>query len=230
MLASLPPPPSKQLPITRNQSSLESSSSSLRPHPKLYQPRLQRTKPVIWCFAGLCLLFSLLLIFFGIVILIFYLAIKPRNPTFDIPNATLNVVYFDSPQYLNGDFILLANFSNPNKRIGVKFESLDIELFFSNRLISNKTVNPFLQKPKETRLQTVNLISKLVFLPQDVGVKMQRQVESNKVSYYVRGTFKVRFKIGLIHLSYWLNSICEMEMTGPPAGVLVSRQCITTRR
>ncbi|MED6208516.1 hypothetical protein PIB30_045792 [Stylosanthes scabra] len=220
--------------ITRNQSSLESSSSSLnsRPHhPKLYQPRLQRTKPVIWCFAGLCLIFSLLLIFFGILILIFYLAIKPRNPTFDIPNATLNVVYFDSPQYLNGDFILLANFSNPNRRIGVKFESLDIELFFSNRLISNKTVNPFLQKPKETRLQTLNLVSKLVFLPQDVGVKMQSQVvESNKVSYYVRGTFKVKFKIGLIHLSYWLISICEIEMTGPPAGVLVSRQCITTRR
>ncbi|KAL1307261.1 hypothetical protein HN51_049234 [Arachis hypogaea] len=227
MLA-LPPPPSKQQ-IIRNQSSLESLENN-RPNKKLWQPRSQRTKPVIWCFAGLCLIFSLLLIFFGIVILIFYLAIKPRNPTFDIPNASLNVVYYDSTQYLNGDFILLANFSNPNKRIDVKFESLDIELFFSNRLISNRTMNPFMQKPKETRLQTVNLISKLVFLPQDVGVKLQRQVESNKVSYYVRGTFKVKFNIGLIHLSYWLNSICEIEMTGPPAGVLVSRQCITSRR
>lgn len=177
----------------------------------------------------LYLIFSLVLIFFGIATLILYLAIKPRNPTFDIPSASLNVVYFDSPQYFNGDFILLANFSNPNRRIDVRFESLDIELFFSGRLISSQSMKPFSQRPKETRLQAVNFLSSLVFLPQDVGVKLQRQVESNGVNYNVRGTFKVRFNMGLIHLSYWLHSICQIEMTGPPTGVLVARQCITKR-
>lgn len=193
------------------------------------QPRVQKTKPIIWFAAILCFIFSLLLIFFGIATLILYLSMKPRNPTFDIPNASLNVVYFDSPQYLNGEFTLLANFSNPNRRIGVRFESLNIELFYSDRLVSSQTIKPFTQRPRENRLQSVNLISSLVFLPQDVGVKLQRQVENNRVNYNARGTFKVRFNMGLIHLSYWLHSICQMEMTSPPTGILVARQCITNR-
>ncbi|XP_061337647.1 uncharacterized protein At1g08160-like [Gastrolobium bilobum] len=218
----------------RNQYSLELgapislTNKSSKP-PTLGQPRLQRTKPIIWCAAVLCLIFSLGLIFFGIVTLILYLSIKPRNPIFDIPNASLNVVYFDSPEYLNGEFTLLTNFSNPNRKIDVRFESLYIELFFSDRRISSQSIKPFTQKPRETRLQPVNFISSLVFLPQDVGVKLQRQVQSNRVNYNARGTFKVRFNMGLIHLSYWLHSICQIEMTGPPTGVLVAKQCITKR-
>ena len=193
------------------------------------QPRLQRTKPIIWCAAIMCFIFSLVLIFFGIATLILYLSMKPRNPTFDIPNASLNVVYFDSPQYLNGEFTLLANFSNPNRRIGVRFESLNIELFYSDRLVSSQTIKPFTQRPRENRLQSVNLISSLVFLPQDVGVKLQRQVENNRVNYNARGTFKVRFNIGLVHLSYSLYSTCQIEMPTHPVGIVVPRQCITNQ-
>ncbi|XP_027368616.1 uncharacterized protein LOC113874597 [Abrus precatorius] len=219
---------SKQL---RNQHSRvsEAPNSLTNPRVILGQPQLQRTKPIIWCAAVLCFIFSLVLIFFGIATLIVYFAIKPRNPTFDIPNASLNVVYFDSPQYLNGEFTLLANFSNPNRRFHVRFESLKVELFFSDRLISSQSIKPFTQRPRETRLQPVNFISSLVFLPQDVGVKLQRQVQNNRVNYNARGTFKVRVNMGLIHISYWLHSICQIEMTCPPTGILVARQCVTYR-
>ncbi|RDX83917.1 NDR1/HIN1-like protein 3, partial [Mucuna pruriens] len=208
----------EKLGIPRNQqySQQSEAANSLHARAILGQPQLQRTKPIIWCAAVLCFIFSLVLIFFGIATLILYLAMKPRNPTFDIPNASLNVVYFDSPQYLNGEFTLLANFSNPNKRTRVRFESLNIELFYSDRLISSQTIKPFTQRPRETRLQSVNLISSLVFLPQDVGVKLQKQVQNNRINYDARGTFKVRVNMGLIHLSYWLHSICQIEMTSPP--------------
>ncbi|XP_004491540.1 NDR1/HIN1-like protein 26 [Cicer arietinum] len=195
----------------------------------LGHPQHQKTKPIVWFAAILCFIFSLMLIFFGIATLICYLAIKPSNPIFDISNASLNVVYFDSKQYLNGEFILLTNFSNPNRRVHVKFESLYIELFFSNRLISSQSIKSFTQKPRETRLQTVKFISSLVFLPQDIGVKLLRQVQNNRINYYAKGTFKVRVNMGLIHLSFWLHSWCQIEMTGPPAGSLVARQCITTK-
>ncbi|KAK7276998.1 hypothetical protein RIF29_18147 [Crotalaria pallida] len=248
-MLSLPPPPSRQSTSPsleqletpkqqpRNQLSLDLETPfSFRNNPSrtltIRQPRLDKTNPIIWCAAVFCLIFSLLLIFSGVVTLIFYLAIKPKDPIFDIPNATLNVVHFDSTQYFNGYFTLLANFSNPNRRIGVRFQTSDIKLFFSERIISSQqSMKPFNQRARESRLQTINLISSLVFLPQDVvGVKLQKQVQSsNKVVYNVRGTFKVRVNLGLIHWSYWIHSRCQMEMTGPPTGVLVSRQCITQR-
>ncbi|KAK7289682.1 hypothetical protein RIF29_03512 [Crotalaria pallida] len=242
-----PPPPTKQTnPLSldqiviskqpwKNQPSLESNSPNsnttklTRPPPALRQPRPQRTNPIIWFAAILCLIFSLLLIFFGVATLIIFVGIKPRNPVFDIPNANLNALYFDSPEYFNGDFTLLANFTNPNKKIDVRFESLDVELFFFDRIISVQSIQPFTQRRRESRLQSLHFISSLVFLPQDLGMKLQRQVQSNRVDYKVRGTFKVKITFGLIHLSYLIHSRCQIEMTSPPTGYLVARNCITKR-
>lgn len=195
----------------------------------LLQPQPRRTNPFIWCSAIICLIFSLVLIFFGVATLIVFLVVKPRTPLFDIPNANLNAIYFDSPEYFNGDLTFAANFSNPNRKIEVRFEYLVIELFFYDRLLSTQTIQPFTQRQREIRLESVHFISSLVFLPQNLAVGLQKQVLSNRVSYNLRGTYKVKATFGLIHFSYWLHSRCQVEMTGPPTGVLVARRCITKR-
>jgi hypothetical protein len=106
---------------------------------------------------------------------------------------------------------------------------VDIELYFSNRLIGTQALQPFTQRSRETRLESVHIISSLVYLPQNLAVELQRQVQSNKVNYNIRGTFKVRANMGLLHYSYWLHGRCEIEMTGPPTGVIVARSCRTKR-
>lgn len=212
---------------TKNQHPLRTRSS--RKLAILKVDDQQKTKPIVWFAAILCFIFSFTLIFFGIATIICYLTLKPSNPLFDISNASLNVVNFDSKQYFNGDFALQTKFSNPNRKVHVRFESLYIQLFYSNRLISSQSIKPFTQKPKETRYQTVRFISTLIFMPQEVGVKLQRELQNNRLSCYAKGTFKVKVNMWIIHSSFWLHSVCQIEMTGPPNGSLVARQCITTR-
>lgn len=239
-----PPPEKQSFPVSLNQiviskqarnpqsSSAETSNSDSKKvsKPPIFKhPQPRRTNPVIWCGAILCLIFSLVLIILGIATLIIYLVIKPRNPVFDIPNANLNSIYFDSPEYFNGDLTFLANFSNPNQKIDVRFEYVEIELYFSDRLIGTQALQPFTQRSRETRLESVHIISSLVYLPQNLAVELQKQVQSNKVNYNIRGTFKVRANMGLLHYSYWLHGRCEIEMTGPPTGVIVARSCRTKR-
>ncbi|GLU24027.1 hypothetical protein SLE2022_399960 [Rubroshorea leprosula] len=195
----------------------------------LLQPQPRRTKPVVWCGAILCLIFSLVLIFLGIATLIIFLAVKPRNPVFDTPNASLNTIYFDSPEYFNGDFVFLASFSNPNKKIDVRFEYIDIGLFFNDKLIATQSIQPFSQRRGEARLESVHLLSSLVYLPRNLAMELRKQVMSNRVQYNIRGTFKVRATLGRIHFSYWLHGTCQLEMTGPPTGALVSHTCRTKR-
>ncbi|KAL4331927.1 hypothetical protein GQ457_07G012350 [Hibiscus cannabinus] len=204
-------------------SSREVRKSILRP------PHPRRTNPLIWCCAVICFMFSIVLILFGVATLIIFLSMKPKIPLFDTPNARLNGIYFDSPEYFNGDFIFLANFSNPNNRIDVRFEYLVIELYFHDRLISTQAVQPFSQRRGEARVEAIHFISSLVYLPQNLGVELQKQVLSNRVGYFVRGTFKVRAHLGLIHFSYWLHARCELLMSSPPTGVLVSHSCKTKR-
>ncbi|XP_044503417.1 uncharacterized protein At1g08160 [Mangifera indica] len=197
--------------------------------PILHHLRPRRTNLFIWFGAAFCLLFSLLLIFFGITTLIIFLVVKPRSPVFDTPSATLSTIYFDSPEYFNGDLTFLANFSNPNRKIGVRFEYLEIELYFFDKLISTQIMQPFSQQPGEKRLASVHMISSLVYIPQNFGVELRKQVLSNRIKYNIRASFKVKAGFGAFHYSYWLHSRCQIEMTGPPTGVLVAHNCRTKR-
>ncbi|CAH8317833.1 unnamed protein product [Eruca vesicaria subsp. sativa] len=195
----------------------------------LRPPRSSRTNPLIWCVAGLCFVFSLVLIFFGIATLIVFLAVKPRTPEFDIPNASLHTIYFVSPVYFNGELSMVMNFTNPNKKMEVRYEKLTIELFFFDKKIAMQGVQPFSQRKRETRLEPIRLISSLV-LPVNHALELSREVQNNKIEYQIRGTFKVRAHFGLIHYPYWLHVSCHLQMTGPPIGILISHNCTTKRR
>ncbi|XP_030548956.1 uncharacterized protein LOC115754138 [Rhodamnia argentea] len=216
-------------PLTRKQDRFDLGTEKLRSGLILQQTRPRRTNLLVWCSAILCLLFSLILIFLGIATLIIFVAIKPRYPLFDISAANLNSIYFDSPDYFNGDLILLVNFSNPNKKLDVRFEYLDVGLYFSDRFIATQALQPFTLRKGEKRLESIHMISSLVYMPPNLGVQLQNQLQSNKVSYYVRGTFKVRATLGLVHFSYWLHGRCQLEMTSPPTGVLLGRICKAKR-
>ncbi|XP_004294916.1 PREDICTED: uncharacterized protein At1g08160-like [Fragaria vesca subsp. vesca] len=216
--------PAALVPAAANHESRKSEKQ-----PMLWPPQGRRTNPLIWCGAIVCLIFSLILIFFGITTLIIFLVVRPRIPLFDIPNAKLSTIYFDSPEYFNGDFAFLANFSNPNRKIDVRFEYLQMELYFSDRLIAIQSLDPFTQRPREGRLEAVHLVSSLVYLPQNHALALRTQVQNNRVEYNIRGTYKVRASLGMIHFSYWLHSRCQLQMTGPPTGVLVGRSCRTKR-
>ncbi|XWS09604.1 hypothetical protein CRYUN_Cryun39dG0003900 [Craigia yunnanensis] len=241
-----PPPPQKQtIPVSLDQIVSKPDKNQQTPtsektdpdiensrkvrKPILREPHPRRTNPLIWCCAILCLFFSLILILFGIATLIIFLTIKPRIPAFDTPNASLNGIYFDSPEYFNGDFTFLANFSNPNRRIDVRFEYLVIELYFHDRLISTQAVQPFSQRRGEARVEAVHFVLSLVYLPQNLGVELQKQILSNRVNYNIRGTFKVGANLGLIHFSYQMHCRCELVISSPPTGVLVSHSCKTKR-
>ncbi|GAB4845880.1 hypothetical protein Ancab_024884 [Ancistrocladus abbreviatus] len=193
----------------------------------LHQP--PRTHPLVWCCAIICLLFSLIIIFSGVATLVVFLVIKPRYPLFDIPTATLNAIYFDSPEFFNGDFSFLANFTNPNEKIDITFEFSQIDLFYSDKLIATQAIQTFSEKTREMRLASIHMVSSLVYLPPKLAVDLLKAVQSNRIEYDIRGRFKVRATMGSIHFNYWLHASCQLQMTGPPSGVLASRNCSTKR-
>jgi len=193
----------------------------------ILQPR-HRTSPAMWCAAIICFAFNILLIVAGVVILIIFLAVKPRPPSFDTANAILNSIYVDSPApYFNNDMTLVANISNPNQKIDLVFRSATIELFFQDRPMAVQALPPFLQRHGQSQVLNMHLVSSRVLLPPEVAVKMVNQVRSNRVVYTIKGTFKVEARFGFGHYSYWMYTICEMELTAPPCGVLVARRCRT---
>ncbi|KAJ0751411.1 putative Late embryogenesis abundant protein [Helianthus annuus] len=226
--------------LSRLQSSNSTISNALTPEfphehdttksrVRLLLRKHRRTNPAVWCVAIICLIFCLLVIFFGIATLIIFLVVKPKTPILDTSHATLNVIYFDTPGHFNGDFTFIANFSNPNKKLNVKFEHAIMQLYFKDDVIATQSIQPFSQRSKETGVVVIHFISSLVTLPPSYAKELQTQVLSNKVLYSVRGTFKVRASWGAVHFSYWLHGWCELQMSSPPSGSLMARTCKTKR-
>ncbi|XP_062195782.1 NDR1/HIN1-like protein 6 [Phragmites australis] len=192
----------------------------------ILQPR-HRTTPAMWCAAIVCFAFSILLIVAGVVILIVFLAVKPRAPSFDLANASLNSVYIDSPAYFNGDMTFVANISNPNQKIDMVFRSATVELFFKDRPMASQALPPFAQRRGQSRVLNVHMVSSRVLLPPEVAMELVNQVRSNRVVYTIRSAFKVEARFWFGHYSYWMYTICELELTAPPCGVVAARRCRT---
>ncbi|OMO81607.1 hypothetical protein COLO4_23490 [Corchorus olitorius] len=86
-------------------------------HSALFLPRARRTKPITWFAAAFCIIFWLAIIIGGLIVLVVYLVFRPRSPRFDVTSVTFNAAYLDMGYLLNADVQVLANFTNPNKKI-----------------------------------------------------------------------------------------------------------------
>ncbi|KAK9675512.1 hypothetical protein RND81_11G011600 [Saponaria officinalis] len=194
----------------------------------LMYPEQGKTKPITWCGAVFCVILWLVVILGGLLVLVVYLVYRPRTPHFEISSASLNAVYLDMGYLLNADLTVLANFTNPNKRVHVDFSYVSLQLYFDNHLIANQYVEPFSASKAENKLANVEIVSSQVRLPIAVTQKLVTQIQRNRIMFEVNGIFHARSKFGsLLRYSYWLYGHCNIEMTGPPSGIVISSKCYT---
>ncbi|XP_010248691.1 PREDICTED: NDR1/HIN1-Like protein 3 [Nelumbo nucifera] len=195
---------------------------------KVPQPR--RTKPITWFTAIFCAILWMIIILGGLMVLIVYLVYRPRSPRFDISSATLNAAYIDMGYLLNADLTILANFTNPNRKIDVDFHYMVIDLYYGETQIATQAIDPFSATRAESKLLDVHMVSSQVRLPSGDSGQLKQQMEENRVVLDVRGLFRTRSNFGTIfHYSYWLYSRCTIVLNGPPTGILQSHRCRTKR-
>ncbi|GFQ00682.1 hypothetical protein PHJA_002212100 [Phtheirospermum japonicum] len=193
-------------------------------------PTSRRTKPIAWLVAAFCALFWIIIIVGGLIVLIVYLVFQPRNPRFDISTATLNAAYLDMGYLLNADVTLLANFTNPNTKVNVDFSYVVLDLYYERNVIATRYVTPFSVMKRESRFADVHMMTSQVRLSTGLSLDLQRQMDSGRVNFEIRGLFRTRSKLGgVFRYSYWLYAHCEIEVTGPPTGVLIRKKCVTRR-
>ncbi|CAL8994121.1 unnamed protein product [Prunus brigantina] len=200
-----------------------------RPHPHgLLRPHTQQTNLFQWSLAIFCAIFWVIIIIGGLVVLIVYLIFRPRTPKFDVSTATLNAAYLDMGYLLNADVTVLANFTNPNKKVSVDFSSLIIDLYYGNTLIATQYIEPFSAHKRESMFANVHMVVSQVRLGLLESQRLQKQMETNRAVFEVKGSFRARANFGnILRYSYWLHGDCKVVFTRPPDGVLVSRKCKT---
>lgn len=190
----------------------------------------RKTRPITWLIAALCTLFWIIIIVGGLSVLIIYLVFHPRLPKFDISSATLNAAYLDMGYLLNADFTILGNFTNPNKKVNVDFNSVVMELYHERAFIATRYIEPFTAARRQSRFQDVHMITSQVPLTSRHSQELKRQMDNGRVKFEIKGYFRARSNLGgFLRYSYWLYSHCTITVTGPPSGVMIAKKCVTKR-
>ncbi|KAJ9169450.1 hypothetical protein P3X46_017647 [Hevea brasiliensis] len=196
----------------------------------LKAPAPQQTRPIIWLGAALCAIFWILIILGGLIVLIVYLVYRPRSPEFEVSSVTLNAAYIDAGSLLNADISVLANFTNPNKKVGLEFSHMIIDLYYGNTLIATQYIESFSAPKAESRFANVHMVTSQARLPLGDSAQLQDQMNRSGIIFNVKGVFRVRSKLGsLLAYSNRFYGHCIIMVTAPPTGVLRAARCTTKR-
>nr|XP_043627160.1 uncharacterized protein LOC122598639 [Erigeron canadensis] len=204
--------------------------TSHRPSPPMRVPPTRKTTPLGWLLAICCVLFWIIIILGGLILLIFYLAFRPKYPKFDIASASLNAAYLDLGYLLNGDMTLLANFTNPNKKVNVEFRYMVINLYFEGTLIAARYVEPLSVSRKGYELRDVHLVSSQIPFSKTHVAHLNQQMRLGRVMFELKSFLRTTSNLGgFFRYSYWLYGRCNFVVSGPPSGILVAKHCVTKR-
>ncbi|KAI3720360.1 hypothetical protein L6452_21276 [Arctium lappa] len=225
-------PPSSSLPPRVTPPSRPPSATHLSryPSPPLRVPPPKKTKRLTWLVAICCVLLWIVVILGGLILLIVYLAYRPRYPKFDIASASLNAVYLDLGYLFNGDLTLLANFTNPNKRVNVEFRYMVINLYFEGTLIAARYVEPLSVSRRGYELRDVHMVSSQVPFSRRHVARLNEQMRTGRIMFETKSFLRTTSTLGgFFRYSYWLHGHCKFVVSGPPSGILVAKNCVTKR-
>ncbi|GAB2272125.1 hypothetical protein Dimus_006944 [Dionaea muscipula] len=175
------------------------------------------------CDCGCCLLscfFKIIftiLILIGIAVLVFWLVVHPHEIKFNATDASLTQFTLSGSGNDTLLYDLALNFTvrNPNRRIGVYYDVIDLRAYYDDQRFSATTLEPFYQGHKNTTdlgpvtLQGQNVITASSGLSSDYSSQQSDGVFDITVKMYL----KVRFKLGWVKIGKFKPKIkCDLKV------------------
>ncbi|KAA8518500.1 hypothetical protein F0562_015974 [Nyssa sinensis] len=128
----------------------------------------RRRKRIRQCCAGL-LIFNFILL---VLILIIWAILQPRKPRFVLQDATIFAFNVSSPNYLTSNIQITIYSRNPNDKIGIYYDKLDVYGSYRNQQITYYTSIP----PTYQGHKDVNVWSPLITGNERAGGAVQRRL------------------------------------------------------
>lgn len=135
----------------------------------------------------------------GAIILITWLALRPRRPHFRVDSLSLShfTLSTNSSTLLTGNWDLRFTVRNPNHKLTIYYDAMAASLYYKGESISDTTVPPFvLGTREETAVKaTFAAVSRYVDGWVVKGINLEKTVRGS-VNFNVRMAGWVRFKAG----------------------------------
>jgi hypothetical protein len=223
-------PSEPEAPMLYNQKN--SSAPDVMPAPATYaKPRQRGRRGIGGCCCCLlstfCSLLLAFLILAGIQLLVLWLILKPIH----LPKYSLNdvdIVNFSVGQNNNtlaADLIYNITAENPNRKIGIKYDYIDLETSYDGQAFGLSSIPGFYQGHQNTTVLTSELNVQDFQLQQSSATALQTQIQANNVPLHIRANAKAHVKIGkYTSAGFKVRVDCDVDMAVTPAR-LISKSC-----
>ncbi len=218
-------------------------STPLAPQKGPVSRRFGRGVACCLCFcAVLCLFLVCLIISVGIATLMIWLVLHPHSPHFTIESVqvpTLQVIQpppagSDKNQtsaLVDVDIIFSIEATNPNRKIRIYYEVINVYTLFSGTQIGQTTQVPaFIAGHQNTTFLVAEVKAQNFPVTPSVSTSLLSQIALNAISLQTHVDVKTKVKFGIYKsFSFWVHSHCDIIVTPPTsshvAGHLQSPSC-----
>lgn len=179
--------------------------------------------------------FSAFFITILLLILVIWLILHPAKPQFSLKEVDIFQLNLSGPN-LNSSIQLTLLSKNPNQKVGIYYDEIQLYATYKGQQITGDTpVPPFYQGQEESNLITASLVGNALPVAPSLGYELGRDQIVGRLVLNLKANGKLRWKVGTwVSGRYRFNVNCvAINAFGPsiPAGPLTSKQgaqCSTT--
>ncbi|KAF7849892.1 hypothetical protein BT93_L0162 [Corymbia citriodora subsp. variegata] len=164
------------------------------------------------------------------LILLIYLLLHPTKPRFSLQQAQIYQLNLSTnPQLINSSIQLTLVATNPNTKVGIYYDGLQVYVAYKGQQITlHSPLPPFYQGHQDTNLLTASLMGTSIPVAPSFGYEVDRDQSAGKLAITVKANGKIRWKVGTwVSGNYPIivNCVAVMDF-GPaiPTGPLSSKQ------
>ncbi|KAL1289331.1 hypothetical protein HN51_057727 [Arachis hypogaea] len=154
----------------------------------------QSARPSLLRYIAMVILALIILV--GIAVLITWLVLRPKNLVYSVEDAAIHNFNLTDANHLNSNFEFTIRAYNPNRRVSLYYDSVEVSVRYEDQTLATNAVQPFYQGHKNvTRLQ-VRLAAQTVALFGNVPKDLKLERTSGDIELDVWIKAKIRFKVG----------------------------------
>ncbi|XP_006400795.2 uncharacterized protein At1g08160 [Eutrema salsugineum] len=159
-----------------------------------HAPALHRRRSLV-CYVFLVILTLIFIVATGF--LITWIVTKPKKLHYTLENASVEKFNLTDDNHVSGTFKFTIRSQNPNHRISVYYNSVEIFVKFKDQTLAFDTIEPFHQPRMNITQIDDTLVAQNVPVSKSNGKNLRAQTSLGKIDLEVYVKARVRFQVGI---------------------------------
>lgn len=146
---------------------------------------------------AIAILLLALIVLVGVTVLIIWVAVKPKKLVYTIEDGSIHGFNLTNNNHLNATFNLVIRSYNPNSKVSIYYDKVEVFISYDDETVAFNTVDPFFQPRRNVTHLGVKLVAQDVALFGAVAKDLKLEKSAGEVELDVRVKAKIRFKVGV---------------------------------